>query len=72
MTDYNQLTLYDRQKIEEGLNDRLGFRAIARAIERSPSTVSREVKTNRTPKTVKAQKSVELTGTVLVSRKICY
>ena len=58
MKDYNQLTLYDRQKIEEGLNDCLGFRAIARTIERSPSTVSREVKENRTLKAVKAQKSV--------------
>jgi len=76
MTDYNQLTLYDRQKIEEGLNDRLGFRAIARAIERSPSTVSREVKTNRTMKAVKAQKSVcrnrnwcKLTGVCEVCRR---
>jgi len=55
MKDYNQLTLYDRQKIEEGLNDRLSFRKIAAIIDRSPSTVSREVKENRTPKAVKVK-----------------
>ena len=76
MTDYNQLTLYDRQKIEEGLNDRLGFRAIARAIERNPSTVSREVKSNRVPRAIKVQKSVcrnrnwcDVTGVCEVCRR---
>jgi len=47
MTAYKRLTLYDRKKIEEGLDAGLSFRAIADAIGKSPSTVSREVKENR-------------------------
>ena len=48
MTAYKRLTLYDRMKIEEGLDGGLSFRAIADSIGRSPSTVSREVRENRT------------------------
>ena len=44
---YRQLTLYDRRKIEEGLNVGESFRSIASAIGKSPSTVSREVRQNR-------------------------
>jgi len=47
MTAYKRLTLYERQKIEEGLDARLGFRELARLLERDPSTISREVKSNR-------------------------
>ncbi len=47
---YNQLSLYERQKIEQGLNDKLSVRQIARLIDRSPSTISREIKTNRSNK----------------------
>ena len=50
MTAYKRLTLYDRKKIEEGLDAGLSFRTIADAIGKSPSTVSREVKENRSSK----------------------
>ena len=40
---YRQLTLKERKEIEDGLNRGDSFRAIARLIGRSPSTVSREV-----------------------------
>lgn len=45
--EYKQLTLKERKEIEEGLNRGDSFRAIARLIERNPSTVSREVRENR-------------------------
>ncbi len=44
---YRQLTLKERKEIEDGLNRGDSFRAIARLIGRSPSTVSREVRENR-------------------------
>ena len=42
------LTVEDRQVIEDGIRDGLGCRAIARRLHVAPSTVSREVETNRT------------------------
>lgn len=45
--EYRQLTLRERKGIEEGLGRGDSFRAIARIIGRSPSTVSREVRENR-------------------------
>jgi IS30 family transposase len=41
------LTLRDREVIEDGIRDGLGCRAIARRLHVSPSTVSREVESNR-------------------------
>ena len=48
MGKYKRLTLDDRRHIEEGLDQRLSFSAIARNISRAPSSVSKEVKINRT------------------------
>lgn len=47
---YNQkhLTTTQRIWIEKGLNDGLSFAAIARRIEKHPSTVAKEVKKYRT------------------------
>lgn len=59
MTAYRRLTIYDRQKIEEGLDESKSFRQIAEVIGRSPSTVSREVKENRSPKASTRQKKVK-------------
>ena len=44
---YRQLTLRERMEIQEGLDRGDSFRAIARLVGRSPSTVSREVFGNR-------------------------
>lgn len=44
--DYRQLSLYDRQGIEEGLDAHRTISEIARAIGRSPSTISREISQN--------------------------
>ena len=46
---YKKIDLYERRKIEEGLARGEGCSSIARAIGRSPSSVSREVEANRTP-----------------------
>lgn len=54
---YRQLTLLDRQRIQEGLDAGESFREIARSICRSASTVSREVKENRIVKASKARKA---------------
>jgi IS30 family transposase len=47
MCAYKQFSMYDRRIIEEGLNDKLSFRMIAKMLERSASSISREVKANR-------------------------
>ena len=46
---YNQLTLKERKEIEAGLDRGDSFRGIASLIGRQPSTVSREVRENRSP-----------------------
>lgn len=40
---YNHLTLDDRIKIEKGLDNCLSLRSIAKTVDKSPSTVSREI-----------------------------
>lgn len=45
---YSRLTLEDRRNIEDGLDRGRSVRQIAAAIGRSPSTVMREVRANRT------------------------
>ena len=46
--NHARLSGMDRIAIQHGLDDGMGFREIAKAIHRDPSTVSREVKRNRT------------------------
>lgn len=43
------MTLDDRIKIQEGLDNGLSIRAIAKIIDKEPSSVLREIKTNRSP-----------------------
>lgn len=43
----NHLSLEEREEIRAGLSAKLSFRAIARSLKRSPSTISREVQRNR-------------------------
>lgn len=47
-TQYTQLRLKERHEIEDGLNQGLSFRKIAKLLDRNPSTISREVRENRT------------------------
>jgi IS30 family transposase len=47
MGTYKQLSRYDRKIIEEALDEGLSFRTIAKLLERQASSVSREVKANR-------------------------
>jgi hypothetical protein len=49
MSIYKQFSRYDRKIIEEGLDEGLSFRVIAKMLERSASSVSREVQVNRSP-----------------------
>ncbi|MCR1116050.1 helix-turn-helix domain-containing protein, partial [Escherichia coli] len=41
------LTLSEREEIQAGLSAKMSIRAIATALNRSPSTISREVQRNR-------------------------
>lgn len=59
MTAYNRLSFYDRQKIEEGLDVGKSFRQIGEILGRSTSTISREVKENRSPKASPQTKKVK-------------
>ena len=54
--EYKQLTLKERKEIEEGLNRGDSFRQIAQTIDRTPSTVSREVRENRHVRAFKTRK----------------
>ena len=56
MKQYNQLSLKERKEIEDGLDRGDSFREIARLIERNASTISREVKENRTRQAYRAKK----------------
>ena len=53
---YNQLSLKERQEIEDGLDRGDSFREIARTLDRSASTISREVKENRALQAYRARK----------------
>lgn len=55
--EYKQLTVKERKQIEEGLDRGDSFREIARTTERSPSTISREVRENRHVRAFKARKA---------------
>ena len=44
-----RMTLDDRIKIQEGLDNGLSIRSIAKTISKDPSSVLREIKTNRSP-----------------------
>lgn len=46
---YQQLSVEEREKIQEMLWVKASIRAVARALERSPSSVSRELERNRPP-----------------------
>lgn len=54
------LTVVDRVRIEEGIKNKESFSSIARAIGVSPSTITREVKTNRHAYTSKKIKRTNL------------
>lgn len=43
----SHLTLMEREEIRAGLSAKMSIRAIARSLNRSPSTISREIKRNR-------------------------
>jgi len=47
MCAYKQFSLFERNRIEEGLNEHLSFRKIADMLGRQTSSISREVKANR-------------------------
>ena len=49
---YNQkhLSLEDRRKIEEGIEKRLHKSEIAKSINKSPSTITKEINKNRKPR----------------------
>lgn len=57
MSGYNQLTLSERKKIEEALNEGKSFRTIALLLNRNVSTIAREVKANRSARLGKAKRA---------------
>lgn len=55
--EYRKIDLYERRKIEEGLKRGESCSEIARALRRSPSNITREVRENRTPMGRKEKRS---------------
>ncbi|WP_432762709.1 helix-turn-helix domain-containing protein [Adlercreutzia murintestinalis] len=50
-----QLTLYERRVIQESLDRGYSLKKIAKTLGRSPSTISREIRHNRTPRPPKGR-----------------
>jgi IS30 family transposase len=48
MSKHKHLTMEDRQRIMQKLNAECSFRKIAKDLGKSPTTISQEVKKNRT------------------------
>lgn len=55
---YRQLTLLERQQIKEGLDRGDSLRKIAQTINRSPATISHEIRENRMQKAFRPRKAV--------------
>ena len=67
------LTLSEREEIRAGLSAKMSIRAIATALNRSPSTISREVQRNRGRRYYKAVEKAKtvLTGSKFTIAKAC-
>lgn len=65
------LTLSEREEIRAGLSARMGIRAIARSLNRSPSTISREVQRNRGRRGYKAVDANNRANRMAKRPKVC-
>ena len=65
------LSLFEREEISRGLATQLSFRAIAAQLDRSPSTISREVNRNGGRKSYRATQADNTAWTRAKRPKIC-
>lgn len=65
------LTLSEREEIRAGLSARMSIRAIARSLNRSPSTISREVQRNRGRRSYKAVDANNRANRMAKRPKVC-
>lgn len=65
------LTLSEREEIRAGLSARMSIRAIARSLNRSPSTISREVQRNRGRRGYKAVDDNNRANRMAKRPKVC-
>ena len=65
------LTLSEREEIRAGLSARMSIRAIARSLNRSPSTISREVQRNRGRRGYKAVNDNNRANRMAKRPKVC-
>lgn len=65
------LTLSEREEIRAGLSARMSIRAIARSLNRSPSTISREVQRNRGTRGYKAVDANNRANRMAKRPKVC-
>lgn len=65
------LTLSEREEIRAGLSARMSIRAIARSLNRSPSTISREVQRNRGRRGYKAVDANNRANRMAKRPKVC-
>ncbi|MGL5264948.1 MAG: transposase, partial [Plesiomonas shigelloides] len=66
------LTLSEREEIRAGLSARMSIRAIARSLNRSPSTISREVQRNRGRRGYKAVDANNRANRMAKRPKVCF
>ena len=65
------LTLSEREEIRAGLSEKMSIRAIARSLNRSPSTISREVQRNRGRRGYKAVDANNRANRMAKRPKVC-
>jgi IS30 family transposase len=67
----SHLTLSEREEIRAGLSAKMSIRAIARSLNRSPSTISREVQRNRGRRGYKAVDANNRANRMAKRTKVC-
>ena len=65
------LTLSEREEIRAGLSAKMSIRAIARSLNRSPSTISREIQRNRGSRYYKAVDANNRANRMALRPKAC-
>ena len=70
MSKHKHLTMEDRQRIMQKLNVECSFRKIAKDLGKSPTTISQEVKKNRTVQSEELPRKTALRKTVLQENEL--
>jgi IS30 family transposase len=71
MCAYRQLSMYDRNTIERGLSDGLSLRKVAKMTGRATTSISREIRANRTQKKGRGKMAECVEKAMCATRGLC-